>query len=305
MLRILFIARCDMLDYQSDGLLHGLLGRTDVEMDFLTMGPRQFARRRFKEIENPFWYLFNDASEPLLRSQYGRGFTLYGRLAPLGRKINTTNVWFELLRNKYDLVVYAALHRNATLLPLISKLYGNRVVVIDGDDKSDLPILPRSFCGNKFKRELESDDDGWKPISFAIPSTLVVGSVPVKTQTFAGVVPGTPGDHKAYRYDDEESYYGDYRRSVYGRTRKKGGWDCLRHYEILMNGCIPHFEDLDKCPKPTLTTFPKGMVKRLKELGLVHSDVAHTDEILSLLDWTKQRCTTASLAQYVLESSIQ
>ena len=37
----------------------------------------------------------------------------------------------------------------------------------------------------------------------------------------------------------------------------KGGWDCLRHYEILMNGCIPLFLDIKNCPKDTISTLPK------------------------------------------------
>lgn len=304
-MKILYIARPDMLEYQSDSLLHGLLSRRDVDLDFLTMSPRQFAINRFKELQEPFWYLFNDANEPRLRSQYGRGFTLYGKLTRLNGKINTPNAWFSLLNQKYDLVIYGAVRWNATLLPLICKLYGDRVVVIDGDDKSDLPTLPSSFCGCKFKRELLHDAYGWKPISFAIPSTLVVGSLPVKTQSFAGVVPGSPGDHTAYRHDTEDSYYADYQRSLFGRTKKKGGWDCLRHYEILMNGCIPYFEDLENCPSLTLTTFPKDTVIRLMELGAVDSNNVHADDILPLLDWTKRRCTTTALAQYVLDSSIQ
>jgi hypothetical protein len=33
------------------------------------------------------------------------------------------------------------------------------------------------------------------------------------------------------------------------QLQKKGGWDCLRHYEIIGNGCMPYFENIEKCPK--------------------------------------------------------
>ena len=38
------------------------------------------------------------------------------------------------------------------------------------------------------------------------------------------------------------------------------GWDSLRHYEILMNGCIPLFLNIDKCPERVLTNLPKKLL---------------------------------------------
>ena len=52
-----------------------------------------------------------------------------------------------------------------------------------------------------------------------------------------------------------------YRQSMFALTSKKGGWDCLRHYEILAAGCIPIFEDLDSCPPDTLVSFPKKILR--------------------------------------------
>lgn len=304
MINILYIARPDMLEYQSDSLLHGLLSRGDCNVDFLTMSPRQFIANRLKEIDDPFWYLFNDANESLLRSQYGRGFTLYAKLQPLSKKIRTPTVWLNLLGQKYDLVIYGAIRWNATLFPLVSKLYGGKLVVIDGDDRPDLPKLPCAFKGYSFKRELVGDSSSWLPISFAIPSNLIVREVPSKTQLYAGVIPGSPGDHASYRHNTEESYYADYQRSLYGRTKKKGGWDCLRHYEILMNGCIPHFEALEDCPSKTMTTFPKDSVIKLLKHSDISSSTLYSDDILHLLDWTRRLCTTSALATYVLGNSV-
>ena len=36
----------------------------------------------------------------------------------------------------------------------------------------------------------------------------------------------------------------------------KAGWDCLRHYEILMNGCIPYFRP-KRLSNDCITTLPK------------------------------------------------
>lgn len=38
---------------------------------------------------------------------------------------------------------------------------------------------------------------------------------------------------------DEHRYYDDYSRSYFAVTRRKGGWDCMRHYEILAAGTHP------------------------------------------------------------------
>ena len=38
---------------------------------------------------------------------------------------------------------------------------------------------------------------------------------------------------------------------------KKAGWDCYRHYELLMNGCLPFFLDINDCPELTCRSLPK------------------------------------------------
>jgi len=42
-------------------------------------------------------------------------------------------------------------------------------------------------------------------------------------------------------YKNEKDYYQSYQNSIFALSYKKAGWDSLRHYEILMNGCIPLF----------------------------------------------------------------
>ena len=45
-----------------------------------------------------------------------------------------------------------------------------------------------------------------------------------------------PGNASTYAFHDEASYLRDYRRSLFGVTRKKLGWDAGRHLEILGSG---------------------------------------------------------------------
>lgn len=52
-----------------------------------------------------------------------------------------------------------------------------------------------------------------------------------------------------YSFSFEEEYYNDLRQSRFGITTKRGGWDCLRHYELAANGCVLCFRDLNLKPK--------------------------------------------------------
>ena len=56
--------------------------------------------------------------------------------------------------------------------------------------------------------------------------------------------------------EGNSSYYEQYNNSYFAYTCKKGGWDCMRHYEIIAAGCLPVFKDFDMCPKYVLTTWP-------------------------------------------------
>lgn len=131
------------------------------------------------------------------------------------------------------------------------------------------------------------------PISFSIPEEKIVKEVPDKTKQFADII---PGNVSTYRFNDEESYYEDYRKSMFGYTWKKGGWDCLRHYEILANGCIPWFNGLEQCPPNTMVHFPKQLV-----LEAMRSD-SPKDTIHELLEYTKNTLTCRAMAQYVLDT---
>ncbi|CAE7225673.1 MOD1, partial [Symbiodinium sp. KB8] len=78
-----------------------------------------------------------------------------------------------------------------------------------------------------------------------------------KTTMFSPLIPG----HKeTYIYDTEYAYYMQYSQALFGITMKKGGWDCFRHYEIIMSGSIPFFIGLEDMPKRTMTSFPKKLV---------------------------------------------
>ena len=144
------------------------------------------------------------------------------------------------------------------------------------------------------------------PIGFSIPESKIIDHIPEKEWDFAPLV---PGDLSTYIYDDEEAYYKDYQRSYFALTKIKAGADCMRHYEILANGCIPYFEDLERVHPKTMTHFPKELVLEAMSLpGVGYRTIDHTKfdkkrylEILEkLLAHTRKHLTCRSMAQYVL-----
>jgi hypothetical protein len=138
-----------------------------------------------------------------------------------------------------------------------------------------------------------------KPINFCIPKEMIVATVPEKTQDYATII---PGDKSTYIYTEEIPYFEDYQRSYFGVTTVKGGWDCLRHYEILMNGCIPWFPNLEQCPECIMMRFPKKLVMEAM------SRVQQGDNILTffhdyvnmLLDHTRKNLTTEEVVKGII-----
>jgi len=107
------------------------------------------------------------------------------------------------------------------------------------------------------------------PLSYCIPDECIVEDSALENKVHE-IAPLIPGDRSTYWFgaNQEEEYNAMYRSSLFAHTMKKGGWDCLRHYEIMANGCIPLFKDLEHCPSHTLTTFPKELVlEAIRELA--------------------------------------
>ncbi|CAE8651712.1 unnamed protein product [Polarella glacialis] len=97
-----------------------------------------------------------------------------------------------------------------------------------------------------------------------------------KTVDFAPLIPGDPS---TYAFKEEGPYLEMYGAARYCITKKKGGWDCLRHYEILLAGCVPYFLDLRSLPDATMVYFPKHLVRQLMHLPGVPSEDAVLDAL--------------------------
>jgi hypothetical protein len=144
------------------------------------------------------------------------------------------------------------------------------------------------------------------PISFSMPPEKIVKSVPSKNRVLAHII---PGNRSTYIYKTEDSYYQSYKDSLFGLTMKKSGWDCMRHYEILANGCIPLFQDLEKIPPNTMNNFPREIIEKTNALyfELVSRPMGKKDTIFlqqsieKLIEYTKTHLTTTVAAQNILK----
>lgn len=246
-MKILFITQKEdpanpLNDYMSDLLLHGLreLYGNDV-------------------VDYPgSWYLYEDESKKRnldINDLWGKGITISNILNNYN-SIDRSEISNKIKKRFFDIIIYGAIRRNDIFLEDAVN-YNNKIIFVDGEDD----VFLKKEIINKglyFKRELENFHSGVFPISFAVPKNKIKKDISFKPKFLLS--PLIPGRVKTYIYDNETSYYDMYQKSVFSLTYKKGGWDCLRHYEILMNGSIPIFLNLKKCPPLTLKNFPKKMV---------------------------------------------
>lgn len=287
-MKVLFISDNKLPDFQNDMVFHGL--RSLLGDDLVDV--------------NQLWYMYSDTMKehwntrvPNNGKSYGNGFTLYGLLENIN--IDRTDIQNKIKNKYYDKIIYGSITRcHDYIHDVLDNYDNNNIIFIDGEDHTDIQtnLLGK---GKYYKRELIYDiTDVLKPINFCIPKELIVDTVPLKEKDYASII---PGDISTYIYDNQIDYYNDYKKSYYGVTFKKGGWDCLRHYEILMNGCFPFFPNLDKCPTNTMTLFPKSTVyennQYLNQNGLSDNYIEQAHE---LLDYTKKYLTTEHTANIIL-----
>lgn len=201
----------------------------------------------------------------------------------------------------YDFIIYGAIKRCTDYYQLVESIYpANKIIIIDGADEQD--ISTQYDKHPYFKRELHKDIKGIHPISFSIPASKIAKNTKeiIKDKAFGTVIPGV---ENSYIFKDERSYYKDYQRSFYGLTMKKDGWDCMRHYEILGNYCIPYFINLDKCPEFTMVNFPKKIISSSMNLfnSGNFSEHSYFDLLDELFDYTALQLTSKKTASELLE----
>lgn len=151
------------------------------------------------------------------------------------------------------------------------------------------------------------------PITFSIPKEKICTSPDLikKTKILSDLIPGRLD---TYIYNNETDYYNEYQKSLFALTTKKGGWDCLRHYEILANNCIPIFPNIENCPKNTMKLLSKTLIiegnllyeafknKYIHELS--EEDLNKYNNLANrLFNYTNNNLTTKQIAKYILNKT--
>jgi len=212
--------------------------------------------------------------------------------------INRRDIINKIHGKYYDLIIYGACRRCMDYYDIVSKIYdASKIILLDGNDDNNIYSI--SSKHPYFKRELYEPVINVHPISFSYPTSKLSAMNTNKTQEFGTVI---PNEKSTYIFKNEADYYADYNKSYFGVTTKKAGWDCMRHYEILGNYCMPYFPDLNDCPNTILTTLPKSLIKKSNELC---NKTIDNDEYYDILNQAfgsfKENCLTKSVAKYILE----
>jgi hypothetical protein len=270
-------------DYQNDLIFYGL--RELFGDDVVDSTPIASLYKEYENIINP-------------QHLWG-GMTTFWLIGD--NNIDRTNIEEKIRDRYYDLIIYGAIKRCKQYYDIVSKYYPpNKVILIDGNDEPELdPLYEKHLY---FKRELIIDHPNVLPITFGIPTIKLATPNKNKIQEYATCIPGQP---ETYIFKLEQPYYEDYQKSFYGVTMKKAGWDCMRHYEILGNYCIPYFVGLENCPKNTLANLPKELLLEGRELAFNFDEQKYFNILDELFNYTKNNLTTKYLAKYVIEKAYQ
>jgi len=268
-------------DYLNDLLFYGLTQIDNVEITDST----------------PIIHLYKQYQSQIpISSLWGMGFTSTFLIDK--DNVDRNNIEDKIRDKYYDIIIYGNIRRCQDYYGLVKQYYpDNKIVCVDGND--DVVCDPEFYTKHVyFKRELIWAHPLLKPINFAIPNSKITNNFYTKEKDYGLIIPGESG----YRFNNETDYYSDYNKSYYGITMKKAGWDCMRHYEILANNCVPYFIDLESCPSLTLTNLPKSLLLEARYLA-ENFEIEKYDRILKeLFEFTKENLTTKQLAEYFLKN---
>lgn len=312
-MKILFIGNNAVLpDYLHDSVFHGLrelYGETVVDA-------------------NKLWYLYKDADlfnqqnfENIRKPLHGWGYTYGGNLNNLN--IDRTDIVQKIKNQYFDLLIFGicrgdprnfekAIYERDDLLNKALEIYPpKKLIFLDGSDSKEIKRPDLLNRGIYFKRE---NTGIGIPISFAIPKEKINFSHQKKKLIAEKNIPAH--NRKNYKHATEASYYSEYGESYFAITCKKGGYDCIRHYEIMSQGCLPLFADCESMSKYTMSNSNIDFFMKCKSLiqfdfniwtdGIlkIHNDkfdINIYESLRSEMYKNINRYTTESLCKYLIK----
>jgi hypothetical protein len=205
--------------------------------------------------------LYSSYTEPV------HHYTYYKKWQEKPCEINLSDINDKIKNKYYDIVIlqdgfFPGIYDEQQLINLYN-IYNKNLYLIDGEDGSDgsyMTLLKKYPRIKYFRRELlymaKYSHNNLFPVNFGFPDELIPVTKAEKTKDISSII---PGDGSTYIYN-EEKYYQEYQTSKLAYTFSKGGWDCLRHLEIVFNDSLPIFLDIEHCPHYTLYYYPKFLL---------------------------------------------
>lgn len=273
-MRILYLTGATGADYMADICMHGL--RSLLGSDLVDV--------------QKMWFMYDTSEHYMFHSLY--------KLLP-DIEVDRENVEEKIRSHYFDAVVYGSVHRCRDHMQLVLDAYpANRIVFIDGEDGPEL--TPAVGHGWYFKREIYEPNPHLLPIQFGIPKEKIRPiDLSRKMRLMAHC---DPRDRSTYvYYDSEQRYYDQYSDAYFGYTMKKGGWDCMRHHEIIAAGALPYFQDFEKCPEGTLATFSRTAIMVAKELHDTWTPITPASWMIEMEEMRECLLTTEAIAKRILD----
>lgn len=269
--RVLFLSSTRE-DYLADSIFHGLrtlLGDRVVDYpkaELLYKGRESANQRRMHGNAFTLYGLLDDIAlnrvgvidealdgkfDAIVIGDIWRSFGYYTQLAPELPRERLIVLDGADSAHQYPYSRRWLQHHQFWLLPRVSRgtLYFKRELSAETLHYRYYKLLPRALC-----QRLPLPPNV-RSIGFSIPAEKIVEVPPShKERLFARhvvdpeVAVRIEGARTTPVFDSEEEYFAELRRSRFGITTKRAGWECLRHYEIAANGCVPCFRDLERKP---------------------------------------------------------
>jgi hypothetical protein len=304
-MNILYVSRKD-----ENGFIH-----IDYLDECLLTGLKELYGNQVVDI-NKKLSLYTDYPDELKHRVYGRGYTITQNIEP--HECDRDDIENKIKNNFYDYVVYAKIENCQDYFDLVNEYYPkNRIALLDGGDWMNIhPSITHNTMF--FKRECflglsnvkySRYFSNIKPISFAYPTKRISRNTN-KSKLLSIINPLDRSTYfekdnpSEYIFKSEEEYYNEYQTSSFAITCQKAGWDCLRHYEIMGNGCIPLFHRIESAPPGTISSLPRRLLLQIRTLWESNQDylINNYEEYSErLFEHFIQHNTTIKLAEYFIK----
>jgi hypothetical protein len=260
--------------------------------------------------------LYTDYPDEMKYRLYGRGYTLTQNIEP--HECDRDDIENKIRNKFYDYVVYSKIENCNDYFDLVYEHYPkNRIALLDGGDWMNIhPSV--TYDTMFFKRECflgmsnvnySKYFNNIKPISFAFPTKRITRNQN-KSKLLSTINPldrttyFDKDNSSEYKFKTEKEYYEEYQSSKFAITCQKAGWDCLRHYEIIGNGCIPLFHRVENAPPGTISMLPRRLLLQIRTMWENNQEylIENYDEYFErLFDHFINNNTTIKLAEYFMK----